>query len=180
MMSRLDSIFKMTLRPEHADQFAVIHHLVQTAFQTAYYAEGDEQDFVNQRRNAAEYIPELALVLKKADRIIGHIMLTHTWVDNAIGQHPVLLLAAVCIDSSFRNQGIGTLLVKEALQRAEHLGHEAVIVVGNPAFYGRFGFRPAIEFGIGNASQIEDQYVLALELIPQALQIGAGIVHLPQ
>lgn len=179
-MQKPDTSLKLTIRPESADEFAVIHHLVETAFQTAYYSEGDEQDFVSRRRNAEEYIQDLALVLLNADRIIGHIMLTHTWVDNATRRQPVLLLAAVCIDSAYRNQGIGTLLVKEALQHAKHLGHVAVILVGDPAFYGRFGFRPAIEFGIVNTSQIEDQYVLALELIPQALQTVAGSVRLPQ
>lgn len=179
-MQKPGASLKLTIRPESADEFAVIHHLLQTAFQTAYYAEGDEQDFVNRRRNAEEYIPELTLVLQNADSIIGHVMLTRTWIDNATHRRPVLLLAAVCIDSAYRNQGIGTILVKEALQRAKRLGHAAVFVVGDPAFYARFDFRPAIEFGIGNADQIEDQYVLALELIPQALQAVAGIVRLPQ
>ena len=69
-----------------------------------------------------------------------------------------------------RNQGVGQALMKHAFQKAIDLGYTAAFLVGNPAYYQRFGYRQTDEFGIVNQSEIPDQFVLACELIPDALK----------
>ena len=53
------------------------------AFETARVSNGNEQDFVNRLRASGSYIPELALVAEENGKLVGHIMLTKTYV--AIG-----------------------------------------------------------------------------------------------
>jgi len=82
---------------------------------------------------------------------------------------PVLLLAPLSVVSDRRGRGIGEALVREALRRARDLGEETVVLVGDPAYYGRFGFRQSTELGIRNTNGIPDRYVQVLELVPGPL-----------
>lgn len=169
----------MIIRRETSADFPAIYSLVEAAFKTARHAEGDEQDFVERQRHPNSYIPDLALVLEDQSELIAYIMLTRTFISTQTGRHPVLLLAAVSVVFERRNQGIGSRLIEAAFQRARAQGHKAVILVGDPAYYSRFGFKPSIVFGITNTNQIEDEYVQAYELVPGALRDIAGTISLP-
>jgi putative acetyltransferase len=167
----------MQIRPERPSEFSEIYELVRTAFATAKVSEGDEQDFVDRLRAGPDYIPELALVAEDEGGIIGHIMLTRTSVVTADGARQVLLLAPICVALERRDRGVGARLIGEALRRARELGHTAVVLVGDPAYYARFGFRPCASFGIANANGIPDQYVMALELAARSLADAAGSIR---
>lgn len=178
-MLNLLPVHAIEIRCEHEDDYPAIHELVKTAFKTAYYAEGDEQDFIDRRRNDGEYLSALALVMESQKRMIGHLIMTQNGLDCDGLQQEILLLAAVCIQQEYRNQGLGTQLVGFAIDHAKSLGHKAIILAGDPQFYTRFGFRSAIEFGIQNANGIDNTNVLALELVPEALQGCQGIFTFP-
>jgi len=166
----------MLIRPERPSDFAAIHDLVKTAFATAKVSSGDEQGFLDRLRAGDDYIAELAMVAEDQTGLIGQIALTRTSIATATGPHPLLLLGPICVVLERRRSGLGSRLIGEALDRARQLGHSAVILVGNPAFYGRFGFKPAIAFGVANANGIPDQYVMALELAPGGLANAAGSI----
>jgi len=166
----------MLIRPERRSEFPRLHELVKTAFATAKVSNGDEQNFVDRLRAGAGYIPELALVAEDEGALIGHIMLTRTFVSTAAGPRPVLLLAPIAVVVERRRQGLGARLIEEAFRRARALGHGAVALVGDPAYYSRFGFRPCADFGIANANGIADRYVMAFELAPGALADAAGSI----
>lgn len=166
----------MLIRQENEAEFPAVYELVKTAFQTAKVSNGDEQNFVHRLRASGNYIPELALVAEEGGDLIGHVMLTKTSVETENGQHSLLLLAPVSVVLERRNQAIGAKLIEEAFRIAREHGHGAVVVVGDPAYYQRFGFRPSVAFGIANTNQIPDQYVMACELIPGALQNVCGTI----
>jgi putative acetyltransferase len=166
----------MRIRPERESEFPRLHELVKTAFATAKVSNGDEQNFVDRRRAGGDYIPELALVAEDEGELVGHIMLTRTFVSTAAGPRPALLLAPLCVVLERRRQGVGARLIEAALDRARKLGPGAVALVGDPAYYSRFGFRPCASFGIANANGIPDPYVMALELAPGALADAAGSI----
>jgi putative acetyltransferase len=71
-----------------------------------------------------------------------------------------------------QNQGIGSALVREGLARAKRDGWQAVFVVGEPDYYGRFGFSAAAAAKFETA--YPKPYVLALELVPNALTTRTG------
>ena len=127
-------------------------------------------------RASGNYIPELALVAEDEGKLIGHLMLTRTFIETAYGQHALLLLAPVSVVFERRSQGVGAQLIKEAFHLAKAKGHKAVIVVGDPAYYNRFDFRPSVDFGIANTDQIPNENVMACELTPDALQNVKGTI----
>ena len=73
--------------------------------------------------------------------------------------------------------GVGSRLVERGLQVLRGEGHQAVIVLGHPEYYPRFGFVPASRFGIRSTYDVPDNVFMALELQPGSLQNCAGTVH---
>lgn len=110
--------------------------------------------------------------------LVGHILTTRIVIDGAAGPVNALEVAPLCVASDHRCRGIGTLLMKEALNRGRTAGFPAVFLVGDPRYYARFGFRPVAELGIHNASSIPDDVVLGIELEPGALDGTDGSVTL--
>lgn len=169
----------MLIRPERPEEFATIRDLVEVAFRTAPHADGDEHEYVDRLRAGPAYLPELALVLEDNGVLLGHIMLTRFAVVGASGHYPVLLLSPLCVRLDRRNQGLASRLILEALFRARAVGHDAVLLVGNPNFYQRFGFRRSTYFGISNVSGFAEENVMACELVPGALCGVRGTVSFP-
>jgi putative acetyltransferase len=165
----------MIIRKESEEEFNQIYDLVKIAFQTAKVSSGDEQNFVNKLRASGNYIPELALVVEENGKLIGHMMLTRAYIINDDRRHEVLYLAPISVALEHRSKGIGSELIKESFRLARNMGHTAVVLVGDPAYYHRFGFKSAITFGIKPKMEIPDEYVMACELVPGALNGISGV-----
>lgn len=71
-----------------------------------------------------------------AGDLVGTVRLWHI----SAGGRPALLLGPLAVDGNCRSSGIGSTLMHESLRRAENAGHGAVLLVGDPEYYGRFGF----------------------------------------
>lgn len=104
---------------------------MRVAFQTAKVADGDEQGYVDRLRASSNYLLELALVAEDG-KIVGHIMLTRTYVSMAALKFDSLLLAPLCVALKYRNSGVSLRLVKESFNIAQKSGFKAVFVVGDP------------------------------------------------
>jgi predicted N-acetyltransferase YhbS len=166
---------ELVIRAETPAEYPAIYALVREAFRTAPAADGDEQDFVVQLRAGENYIPELALVAVLDGKLAGHIMLTRTAIDYAGGQRDALLLAPLCVAPEYRNRSVGGALIETACARAAEMGHKAVFLVGDPGYYGRFGFAPCAAFGVGYAMDIPPENVMALELEAGYIRPGGRI-----
>jgi predicted N-acetyltransferase YhbS len=149
---------------------------VKVAFQTAKVSNGDEQDYVNKLRASPSYIPELALVAEEDKKFVGHIVLTKRAIASGESRVEALLIAPLSVAFEYRNRGVGSKLVEKSFEIAKKLGYKAVFVVGDPAYYGRFGFRSSVSFGIRHVPVIPDPYVMALELSSGALAGVNGTV----
>ncbi len=169
----------MLIRTENPSDFSAIYELVRAAFSGEPHAEGDEQDFIDRQRAGPGYIPLLSLVAVAGEQAVGQIMLTRISIVGAPDRE-LLLLAIVSVARERRRQGIGSRLIEAAFERARELNYKGVIVLGDPAYYHRFGFASSVLFGIANANGFEDQFVMATELVPGALAGVTGVVTLPQ
>lgn len=166
----------MLIRQEKEQDFAAIYDLVKKAFATAKVSNGDEQNFVTRLRASKNYIPELALVAEEAGQIIGHIMLTNTFISVDDDRHDTLLLAPISVALEHRGKGVGGKLIEEAFRIAKEKGHTSAVLVGDPEYYKHFGFKASAEYEISNTNEIPGQYVLACELVPDALQNTGGSI----
>jgi len=168
---------KHIIRQETEKDYPEIYKLIQTAFETAKVKDGDEQDFAERLRNSKNYIPKLALVAETEKKLIGHIMLTKTYVDQPDGsQHEGLLIAPVSVLLEYRNKGVGSALILKGMELGKRLGYKAVFLCGDPAYYQRFGFVPTTTFGIKYAHDVPEQFIMAYELVEGALDNVYGTI----
>jgi len=170
----------MTIRSEREADWPKIAALVEAAFATAPHADGDERFFVERLRRGDRYVPDLALVREDNGALVAHVMLTRLTIAATAGPNEVLMLAPVSVAPDRQRRGLGTRLVREALARAEALGHGAAVVLGDPAYYSRFGFRASVAFGLLNSNGFAKENVMALELRPGALEVAAGVITFPK
>ena len=115
----------------------------------------------------------LAFVAIDGKRVVGTARLWNIACDS--GQ-PALLLGPVAVEASCRNRGIGAALVRHAIRVARRLGHGAVILVGDAPYYSRFGFTAEKTAAIRLPGPVERHRLLALELVPGALDAAQGMV----
>ena len=85
-------------------------------------------------------------------------------------------LAPMAVTPDRQRRGIGSALVREGLRQCARAGARAVIVVGHPEFYPRFGFRPGSSFGLRCEYPVPDDVFMAVELVPGALEGLDGLV----
>lgn len=165
------------IRCENPSDYNEIYELVKRAFETAKVSDGDEQNYVNKLRSGGGYLQELALVALDQDKIIGHVMLTETKVITDKGEKTILLLAPLSVAVEYRSQGIGGELIEETAKRAEKMGYKAIVLIGDPNYYKRYGFVRADQYDIVPKVKIDPQFVLIRELYDDALSGMNGVVE---
>lgn len=168
----------MTIRTAREADFPAIRALVQAAFATAKVSDGTEQDFVLELRRGDTYRPELELVAEENGWIIGHILLSDLPIPGAPEGLRGIMVAPLCVRLENRNRGLGGRLLHEGGRRAAELGYNALFLVGDPDYYGWYGFQNAVSLGFQNASGVPDQFLLALGLTTDALQNAGGALAL--
>ncbi len=166
----------MLIRQETEKDYGEIYNVVKTAFQTAKVSDGKEQDFVNKLRSSKNYIPELALVAEEDKKLIGHIMLTKTYIITNMAQHETLLLAPISVLPEHRGKGIGAKLISTSFRIAKNMDYRSVFLVGDIDYYNRFGFQPSVYWNIKNRENIPDKFVLACELTTNSLEGIEGTI----
>lgn len=85
----------------------------------------------------------LELVAERDGRIVGHVLFSQLTIETPHRSFHAVALAPLAVAPSFQRQGIGTALVEEAHDRLRLAGERLAVVLGDPAYYGRFGYRHA-------------------------------------
>lgn len=144
----------MTLRDEAPGDADAIRSLIGAAFRNAAHASGTEAQIVDGLRSAGTLA--LSLVAEGDAGIVGHVAASPVGLGDAQGWFGI---APLSVRPEWQAQGIGTALMQAALARLRAQGARGVVLVGEPAYYGRFGF--AADPGI-TVPGIPADYVLAL------------------
>ncbi|MDH5190429.1 MAG: N-acetyltransferase [Gammaproteobacteria bacterium] len=137
-----------------------------------------EARFVTNMRKSADFKPETSLVAEFNGRIVGHVLLTRVTMRKDSGDVSILLLGPMSVVPSQSHRGIGTELIKAALDKAKALHFGAVIVIGHPDYYKRAGFEAASKWNLRYSINVLDDAVTGMELIKGTLE-GGGEVILP-
>lgn len=154
-------------RPEDRDAVWQVHR--------AAFEQPDEADLVDRLR--AQASPYLALVAVLDGEIIGHIAFTPVTLHPAQPDLDVRGLAPMAVLPAHQRSGIGTALVREGLAACRRGGADAVVVLGHPDYYPRFGFALAENFGLESEYDVPPEAFMALELVPGALDGVPGVAR---
>lgn len=148
----------MLIRAEKESDRAAVYRINATAFETRAEAE-----LVETLRECVQ--PLISLVAEVDAAVVGHIMFSPVRV-SADSRLRLMGLAPMAVAPAYQRQGIGSALVRAGLERCKALACSAVVVLGHPAYYPRFGFLPASRFGLCCEYNVPDEVFMAMELEP--------------
>jgi putative acetyltransferase len=118
----------MTLVEEHSGHEEAIRGVIVNAF-----GRNDEARLVDDLRTDSDLA--ISIVAEEAGEVCGHVALSHLKSPEG-----ALALAPVSVLKAKQHQGIGSALVRRAVQRARECGYQIIFVLGEPRYYTRFGF----------------------------------------
>lgn len=116
----------------------------------------------------------LAFIARDAERrIVGTVRL---WDVSAGEGRAALLLGPLAVDPVLKGAGVGSMLMRHAIEEARRLGHRAILLVGDAPYYARFGFSAEKTADLAMPGPYERHRFLALELEPGALDGAHGVL----
>ena len=140
----------------------------------AAFGRENEANLVDRLRGIASTFSFVAL---PSDRIVGHILFSPIVVEGKCSSNlSILGLAPVAVLPEYQRQGIGTLLIQHGLEECRRSGFQAVVVLGHPDFYSRFGFIPASRKSLKCEYDVPDEAFMVLELESGTLEDCSGTV----
>ena len=147
----------ITVRPASGHDVAAVDALLRTNV-----ARAEEADLVRDLCIAGDMVLVLAARDEEADALVGAAAFSRMHVAVAGKSISAVALAPVAVASDYRHQGVAEALIQAGLDRLEQEGVVLCFVLGDPAFYARFGFDA--DFARNFASPYAGDHLLALPL----------------
>jgi predicted N-acetyltransferase YhbS len=155
----MTSMLGIIVRPESPADSTAIELVTVAAFRDAPHAAHTEQFIVAALRRAGQLT--VSLVAELGGDIVGHVAVSPVVLsDDSPGWFG---LGPISVLPEHQGRGIGSRLMRETLQRLRDSGARGCVLVGDPGFYQRFGFRavPSLTY-----PGVPAEYLLALAFGP--------------
>ena len=159
----------LNVREEQGSDVDPVFHLVRAAFERHPFGDHSEHFIVNALRRAGAMT--LSLVAEVGGEVVGHVAFSPVTISD--GSDGWYGLGPLAVSPVFQGRGIGSLLVREGLSRLKSLGAEGCILLGDPGYYGRFGFRNTPDLVLEG---VPPHYFLALQFGERAAH-GTVLFH---
>jgi predicted N-acetyltransferase YhbS len=158
----------VTIRNEMTFDIGARAHLLDRVWGASRFAKTAER-----LREGREPSTGLSFVAEHDGDLAGTVRL---WDICAGPGRPALLLGPLAVDESVRSRGIGGALMRRAMAAARRRKHRAVLLVGDAAYYRRFGFSAEKTGALWLPGPYERHRLLACALIPGALDDARGLI----
>jgi predicted N-acetyltransferase YhbS len=159
----------VTIRAEIPSDAAPREALLDRAFGRARHRKTSQR--LRDARLPAEGLAFTAV--SKSGRVIGTLRMWHVIAGSA-GQG--LLLGPLAVDGRHQRRGLGRMMMDHALNMAKVMGYESVLLVGDEAYYSRFGFTRSAVADLHLPGPVDRERFLGLELVAGALDGAEGLV----
>lgn len=146
---------KLTVRKERPEDALAIARVVEEAFHRHPYSNQTEHILIERLRSAGALSVSLVAVLE--DTVVGHIAFSAVTIDGKPCRW--FGLAPVSVQPGHQGEGIGSMLIRAGLAELERIGCDGCVLLGEPEYYGRFGFRAREELTLPG---VPPEYFLAL------------------
>jgi putative acetyltransferase len=162
----------MIIRPEESGDKTSVFQVVEAAFPTS-----QEARLVDELRVAG--CTFLSLVAESEGAIVGHVLMTPVTLEDE-PTSMILGLAPLSVIPQRQGCGIGSLLMDAAIEAAGRSGAAAIVLLGHPSFYRRFGFSTAAERGFTTTFDVPDEYFMIRVLDVSLLSSRGGTLRYHQ
>ncbi|WP_373481859.1 GNAT family N-acetyltransferase [Acetobacterium sp.] len=165
----------ITIRNEEEKDYRKVEEVTREGFWNHFQPGADEHFLLHNLRKSPDFIKELDFVIEADGEIIGSIIFSTARIIDATGiATEVITFGPLTILPDYQKQGLGRKLIQHAIHIATEMGFKAILIYGDPRFYGRLGFRAAEKYDITTADGYYAIGLLAYVLQPGALQKISG------
>ena len=159
----------MRVRPENESDRAAVRAVNEAAFET-----DAEADLVEGLRGSG--VSLVSLVAETDGEIIGHILFSPVWLNDDASLN-VMGLGPMAVVPNRQRKGVGSALLRQGLICCKDLGARAVVVIGHPEYYPRFGFAPASRYSLRCEYDVPEDVFMVAELEAGALNGASGLIR---
>ncbi|HEY5881197.1 MAG TPA: N-acetyltransferase [Nakamurella sp.] len=140
---------RLVVRPEESADAPAVQEIIAAAFAPT----GGvviEVGLNDELRHDPDRIPELCLVAERDGTVVGQLTSSYGVLTDPAGgpERRLVGVGPVAVHPADQGTGVGRAMLADLIDRARRAGELALVLLGDPAFYGRFGFHPAAEAGI--------------------------------
>lgn len=151
--------------------------VVKESFKTAQHTDGNEHHLVQKLHHSKNFIPKLSLKAEIDHNIVGYVLFSQVFIENK-NTTPTqsLALAPVAVLPQYQNQGIGKKLIESGHKIAKDLGYTSSIVLGDPNYYHKFGYKTSTHYKIESPFDVAEEFFMVKELVAGGLKNVFGVV----
>ncbi|WP_248581977.1 GNAT family N-acetyltransferase [Nocardioides sp. InS609-2] len=143
------------------------HDAVGAVIEAAFGDEGPEVSSLwTEVRQSGYVLAELVAVDARGDEVVGHVGVSHAWLDARRELVDVAMLSPLSTRPDRQEQGIGTTLIEAAIEAARATGRPMLCLEGSPFFYGVRGFERAALHGLEPPSRRTPEQAFQVVLLP--------------
>jgi putative acetyltransferase len=166
---RIEDAMTVDIHPTRPQELPAVFHVHHRAF-GGRPNEARVVELLHARNKAP-----ISLAATVEGQVVAHVLFSPIRLEPAPHRLNAVGLAPVGVLPEHQRRGIGSRLIRAGLECCRDAGYDAVVVLGNPLYYSRFGFVRARDHGLGN-DYAADEAFRVIELRPKALEGLCGTV----
>jgi putative acetyltransferase len=160
----------VAVRAEAPHDVRAVRRVIVAAFKG--HLEADLVETLRERGKVAA-----SLVATMGHAVVGHVLLSDVTLHGPGLAPRGAGLAPLAVRPALQSRGIGSTLMRAAIAGAREAGYGFMVLLGDPTYYRRFGFRTAATLGLACEFDAPEEAFMALELAPGALAGASGVVR---
>ncbi|HAH07988.1 MAG TPA: GNAT family N-acetyltransferase [Elusimicrobia bacterium] len=163
------------VRPQKPEESALIEEILRKA-----YGREEEARLFASLRGSQDFLPQASLVADHEGQLVGYVLFLKASLVGANDSHPALAMALFAVLPEFQRRGMGERLIRHSLERCRGINHHLFFVIGDPAYFSRFGFQDAAASGLGVDFAAPPAPLQVLDLSGSILGRVQGKIRYPQ
>jgi putative acetyltransferase len=151
MISKINNLDNVIIRKEENSDYFEVEKIARDAFWNIYFPGCDAHYLIHQIRNHKDFLPEYDFVATINGKIVGSIFYTQSWLESVNGfVENIITFGPISILPEYQRKGIGSMLIKKTIAKAQKEKVKAIVINGNPSNYSKFGFVGSKKYSISN------------------------------
>ena len=159
----------LIIRPETPSDHVPMEHLVRDAFWDVYHPGAAEHFLVHNLRANPACLRDCCFAAELDGKLAGGIWYAMSTIEQPGGRKlAVPSLGPIAVAPAFQKHGVGSALIRHTIPLVKAAGYPAIVLFGDPAYYGRFGFEPGKNAGLAASDGNFYDVLQVLRLDPAA------------
>lgn len=136
------------IRKETKEDYYKTEYMVMRAFWNIHGPGCNEHLLTKKLRESEDYLSEFSRVAELDGQIVGAIFYSKAWVKDNETTHEIVTFGPLAVEPTMMNMGIGRMLLEETISLVREAGIPGIVIIGEPEYYPKIGFKRAREYGI--------------------------------